>query len=248
MPVLGALVIFIQFCFAFHALKTGRPYWWIFVIMAFPVGGCVLYYFIEVFPNTRESVKAEKAVRAIARSFDPDKEFRAKVSNVETCGSVSNRMALAQECIARGMVDEAELLYRSCREGVHANDPDVLFGHASTLVMKSAHREAIAEFERLIEKHPNYRPGEVRMFLAQAFEGAGDFARALAEFGRLAETYPGEEGRWRYGALLKRVGRGAEATQVFREMLKRRPHVRRLSRRPEEVADARAGECGNLKA
>jgi hypothetical protein len=37
MPILAGIVILIQFCFAFHALKTGRPYWWIFVIMAFPV-------------------------------------------------------------------------------------------------------------------------------------------------------------------------------------------------------------------
>jgi hypothetical protein len=43
------LSLFIQFCFAFHALKTGRPYWWIFVIMAFPVMGCLIYYFVEVF-------------------------------------------------------------------------------------------------------------------------------------------------------------------------------------------------------
>jgi len=36
-----------------HALKTRRPYWWIFVIMAAPVMGCVIYYFVEVFPGTR---------------------------------------------------------------------------------------------------------------------------------------------------------------------------------------------------
>ena len=62
MPILGAVVLLIQICFAYHALKTGRPYWWLFVIMAAPVVGCVLYYFIEVFPSTRDSRKAEKAV------------------------------------------------------------------------------------------------------------------------------------------------------------------------------------------
>jgi len=68
----------------------------------FPVAGCILYYFIEVFPTTRESRAAEKAVRAIARSLDPDKEFRARVADLESCGSVANRVALAQECISRG--------------------------------------------------------------------------------------------------------------------------------------------------
>jgi hypothetical protein len=44
MPLVGGLVLAIQLCFAYHALKTGRAYWWLFVIMGFPVMGCVLYY------------------------------------------------------------------------------------------------------------------------------------------------------------------------------------------------------------
>jgi len=43
MPILAALIFVIQICFAYHALKTGRPYWWLFIIMGFPVMGCVLY-------------------------------------------------------------------------------------------------------------------------------------------------------------------------------------------------------------
>jgi len=75
MPILGGIVLLIQLCFAYHALKTGRPYWWLFVIMAFPVVGCILYYFIEVFPTSRESRDAAKAVRAISRALNPDKEL-----------------------------------------------------------------------------------------------------------------------------------------------------------------------------
>lgn len=101
MPILGAVVLLIQLCFAYHALKTGRPWWWIGIIMGFPVGGCLLYYFIEVFPNTRESRKAEKAVQSIVKSFDPDKSLREHVANLEDCGSVDNRIALARSCVAR---------------------------------------------------------------------------------------------------------------------------------------------------
>ena len=35
MPVLGGVVLVIQLCFAYHALKSGRAYWWLFVIMGF---------------------------------------------------------------------------------------------------------------------------------------------------------------------------------------------------------------------
>ena len=65
MPLIGAIVVLIQFCFAYHALKTGRPYWWIFIIMAFPVMGCVIYYFVEVFPGSREHRRVLRWVRDV---------------------------------------------------------------------------------------------------------------------------------------------------------------------------------------
>lgn len=232
MPILGAIVVFIQLCFAYHAMKTGRPTWWLFVIMGFPVMGCVLYYFIEVFPTTRESRTAEKAVRSIVKSFDPDKDLRNKVADVESCGSVSNRISLARECASRDMHEEAAALYRSCLTGINANDPDILHGLAHVLVLQSLHEAALPIIRQLGVSHPGFRPQEVRMLLAEALEGTGELDTALAEYGALADVYPGEEGRWRYGALLKRLGRNEEAMAVFQDMLKR------AGRQPGHYRDA----------
>ena len=82
MPLLGGLVVFIQFCFAFHALKTGRPYWWVFIIMGFPVMGCVVYYFVEVFPGSREHRRANRAARVLARVLQPDAELKKKAEEL----------------------------------------------------------------------------------------------------------------------------------------------------------------------
>ena len=57
----------------------------------------------------------------------------------------------------------------------------------------------------------------------------------LAEFKVLADTYPGEEGRWRYGALLSRLGRAEDAMEVFRRML------RNAERQPSHYRDAQRG-------
>ena len=94
MPVLGAVVVLIQFCFAFHVLRSGRPYWWIFIIMAFPVMGCVIYYFVEVFPGSREHRRANRAARTLARVLQPDADLRkerrsSRSAAVSTTGSPS---------------------------------------------------------------------------------------------------------------------------------------------------------------
>ncbi|HEU5176941.1 MAG TPA: tetratricopeptide repeat protein [Burkholderiales bacterium] len=230
MPILGAVLLLIQGCFAYHALKTGRPYWWLFVIMGFPVMGCVLYYFIEVFPTSRESRKAEKAVRAIARSFDPDKSLREHVADLEDCGSVENRIALARSCMDRRLYPEAISLYKSCLNGVHASDPDIRFNLASAQLGAGQFRDAYDTAQALRQSHPAFRTPEVQLIAGKALEGGGQFDQALEEYRVLADTYAGEEGRWRYGALLLRMGRTGDAAEVFRRMLRNAdrmpPHYR----------------------
>jgi hypothetical protein len=232
MPILGAVVLLIQLCFAYHALKTGRPYWWLFVIMAFPVVGCILYYFIEVFPNTRESIKAEKAVQAIVKSFDPDKSLREHVANLEDCGSVDNRIALARSCMDRRMYREAASLYRSCLNGVHETDPNIRLGLAGALLGAGDFQEAHAVAHALRASQASFRSPDVRLVVARSLEGLGRLDEALGEYRVLADAYAGEEGRWRYGALLKRMGRAHEAGDVFRRM------VRHAERMPEHYRDA----------
>ena len=235
MPVLGGLVLAIQLCFAYHALKTRRAYWWLFIIMGFPVMGCVLYYFVEVFPTSRESRSAEKAVRAIAKAFDPDKELRAAVADVEACGSVENRVRLARECMEHKMYDDAAALYRSCLNGVHDTDPDIRHGLAGALLEGGKFGEALPVAQKLRVSHPTFRSAEVGLVIARALEGANRLEEALGELKVLADTYPGEEGRWRYGALLRRMGRADDAQEVFRRML------RNAERLPSHYRDAQRG-------
>ena len=232
MPLVGGLVLLIQLSFAYHALKTRRPYWWLAVIMGFPVMGCVLYYFIEVFPSSRESRSAHKAARAIARALDPDKDLRARVADVEACGSVGNRMLLARECMEQGMHAEAASLYRSCLAGVHETDPDIRYGLAGALFMEGKYQEALELARSIRASHPGFRRADVGLLLACALEGANRLDEALAELGVLADTYPGEEGRWRYGALLKRLGRSEDARAVFQRML------RNAERQPSHYREA----------
>jgi hypothetical protein len=220
MPILGGIALLIQLCFAYHALKTGRPCWWLFVIMGFPVMGCLLYYFIEVFPSSRESRSAEKAVRAISKALDPDKGLRARVAAVEACGSVENRMLLARECGEHRMYEDAAALYRSCLAGVHESDPDIRYGLATALLLSGKYGEALSAAQKLRASHPAFRVTDVGLAIARALEGINRLEEALAEFGVLADSYPGEEGRWRYGALLSRLGRAQDAQEVFRRMLR----------------------------
>jgi hypothetical protein len=226
MPIAGAVVLLIQFCFAYHALKTGRPYWWVFIIMGFPVMGCVIYYFVEVFPGSREQRRAVKAARAIARVLEPDAELKKRVEDLEVCGSVDNKMALAEECMQHQMYPEAIKLYESCLIGAYASDATLLYGLARAAVEAQDWARAASALERLKREAPKTRPAEVGLLEARLLEGRGETDAALAAYRTLIPQFVGLEARYRYGRLLMRLGKSEAAMQMFDDVV---THARRYS-------------------
>jgi hypothetical protein len=225
MPVIGALVVLIQFCFAYHVLKTGRPYWWIFIIMAFPAMGCVIYYFVEVFPGSREQRRANKAARALARVLQPDTELKKRAEELEICGSLDNKIALAAELMNHQMYAEAVRLYASCLDGAYATDGSILFGLARAAVEAGDWQRAAAALDKLKAHAPRTRPLEVRLLEARVLEGRGASDAALGVYRELIPVFVGLEARYRYGDLLRRLGKNEAAMQMFNDVIK---HAKRF--------------------
>jgi hypothetical protein len=220
MPVLAAVVIFIQFCFAFHALKTGRPYWWIFVIMAFPVMGCLIYYFVEVFPGSREHRSAHEVARKLAKALEPDADLARRAEELEICGSTDNKMALADECMNHRMYAEAVKLYESCLSGAFQADGAILFGLARAAIELRDWDKASQALRRLGADAPKTRPLDARLLEARLLEGRGENDAALAAYRDLIPAFVGLEARYRYGDFLARLGQHEAASHVFNEVIK----------------------------
>jgi hypothetical protein len=224
MPILGAVVFLIQFCFAYHAFKTRRPYWWIFVIMGFPVMGCLIYYFVEVWPNTRESTRASQALRraveGVSRSMDPEKELRRRIAELELNPSVDNRLALAAECLASKLPEEAVKLYRGCLTGPYAGDPHIKLALANAELAARDAAGARQTAQDLLTNHAGYKTGDVTLLLARALEAANDLHAAEAAYADAIRSFSGEEARFRYGAMLRARGQAERARALFAEIIK----------------------------
>lgn len=231
MPIVGAIVVLIQFCFAFHVLKSGRPYWWIFIIMAFPVMGCVIYYFVEVFPGSREHRRANKVARSLARVLQPDAQLKKRAEELEVCGSVDNKIALASECMSHQMYAEAIRLYESCLQGPYAADGTILFGLARAAVEAGEWDKAGPALYKLKTDAPKMRPLDVRLLQARVLEARGETDAALAMFRELIPVFVGLEARYRYGELLLRLGKQEAAMEMFNEVLR---HAKRFTSAVED--------------
>ena len=219
-PILAGFAIFIQFCVAFHVLKSGRPYWWILLIMAIPLLGCLLYYFIELFPETREYLEAEQSARTAER-HDPDADLRRRAVEVESCGSIENRLALAAECSKLQRYAEAERLCEACLAGAFQADAAVLFRYAHAAVDNRNWDKATEVIARLKAVAPKMRPHEVRLLEARILEGQGQNDDAISAYRQLVAEYAGLEAHYRYASFLSRLNQHESAMHGFNELFQR---------------------------
>jgi hypothetical protein len=71
-----------------HAVRTGRVFPWIYVIVFLPMIGSLIYFFMEIVPGIMRSRGAHRLQAAAARTIDLDKDYRRALRDAEMVGSV----------------------------------------------------------------------------------------------------------------------------------------------------------------
>lgn len=218
MPLIAGLVLFIQCSFAWHALKKRRPYWWIGIIMGFPVMGCVIYFFVVIFPGSSGHRAARNTVPKQPPGLQPGAELKRRVAELAACGSFDNKIALARQCSQQQMHAEAVSLYESCL-ATFTGDGHILYLLAQAAVEGGYWDKAAVAMARLKADFPAIRPLEVCLLEARVLEERGDNDAALAAYRDLIPAFIGLEARYRYGDLLRRLGQHEAADLMFNDIL-----------------------------
>ena len=217
---LGILIIAVQIAFGVHVIRTGRQFFWLYLIIFIPLLGCLIYFFAEIVPELRHTRTAQRATSKVTRALNSEKNFRALVAAVEDVPTADNRRKLAEAVLARGEIDRALALYEAALAPPHQTDPVLLMGLARCQFQKGKPEAALATLDRLQEGNPGFQSNEGHLLYAMALEAAGRLDEALAEYDVLSRIYPGEEARGRYALLLKRCGRPEEAAELFRTIVR----------------------------
>src|SRR5262245_33514451 len=98
-----------QIMAAVHAIKTGRAYHWIWIILFFPMIGAVVYFFVEVAPTLPRGWTRDLH-HQVLNYFKPGWELEGLREEFETCNSAHNRQLLAEALIRHGNAKEAQTL------------------------------------------------------------------------------------------------------------------------------------------
>lgn len=211
----------IQIACAVHVVRTGRPYFWLWVILFFSGLGCLIYFFAEILPDLGRNPAFGQAAHQAARHLDPARERRRIEQRLAVADTQKNRLDLAEECLRLGDYGNAVELFNSCLSGVFADDPVVRIGLARAQFGAGDYAAAQAGLALLQQNHADFQTDARALLQAQTAEALGQLDEAVQRYGELAETATGEEARGRYALLLKKLGRHGEARRVFERMLER---------------------------
>jgi hypothetical protein len=215
-----------------HALRTGRA-GWIFLIVFFPLVGSLIYFFVEVLPELRAGQKLRTVGSGVQRKIDPMREVRQLRDRVAQAGTLANRVELARAYHRAGMTAEAIATYRECLQGLYRDDPQVL-GELCAVLYDAGEMAEAREVMHSLMLRPGHVSPQLRLLNARMLEDAGETDAALAEYQLLSRVAAGEEARCRYGLLLQRTGREAEARAAFEGIVRDARQGTRAFRRSEK--------------
>jgi hypothetical protein len=244
MPLAGLVIALIDIACLMHIRQNGKPDYWFWVVLMLPGVGGLAYLLYEVLPNMGSS----RTVKRIIKRMQPTAEMQSRLAEVEACGSMANKVALADECISTGQFDSAINLYMSCKTGIYEHDPTLLYGLGEANFYKGDYPEARRWFEDLISREAFFKAGEARLLYARTLESLEENEAALTQYEALSQQYAGEEPRVRMAGLLVRMGRSEAARRAYETVIKntdRSPrHVQRMQKDWIEQARAALKELG----
>lgn len=218
-PIGLAMLALLVLCVV-HAIRTGNIFPWIYVMVFLPGIGPAIYFFMVIMPDLLRSRGAHKIKTGVARTIDPNKDYRQAMREVEMVGSVDAKRALAEQLMQRGQYDEAIELYNSALQGHFRDDPVLWLGLARAQFLKGDGAAAQAALDELQKVDPKFGSADAHLLYARALELQGKDAEALAEYEKLTRYYPGEEARARYAQLLHKTGATEQSRSVFSQILK----------------------------
>jgi len=212
-----------------HVVKTGRPYWWIMILLIAPALGALAYFFVELLPALRAPGGGT------AFSWKPRawriRDLHTALAETDT---VKLRLALATELLDAGQPAAARTVAEAALQGVFRDDPHTLAAVARYRLEAGDPAAALTALDRITIKADRMLALTVALLRGRALVLTGRHPAAQTALREIVGTYIGEEPRYYLALSLHQSGSIAEARLLWEEIRKRFRRAGRGWRRSEK--------------
>jgi hypothetical protein len=167
MPII-ALTLVLQIILGIHVVRTKRPLYWLFIILVFPLLGGLIYLAAEVVPEWLSGRRGRAALSTVKQLADPGKELREAEAAYSQLATVANAMRFADHLMERGDPLRARDILEAAANGLHADDPALLFRIAVAQLQAKDPAAALKTLAHLKTTQAPHWPVEAEMLYQQA--------------------------------------------------------------------------------
>jgi hypothetical protein len=234
--LLGGLAIVIpllQLVAAIHALRSGRHYYWLWIILIFPPLGAIAYFFVEMYPDWRRGSFSNPFTDLLDWWY-PQREYQRLQEALDLSPTVTNRKNLAEYHTRHGEYAESIQLLEDCLRGPFKDDPGLHLDLARAHFQAGQYEDARILLEKMQKLAPGYEPFKRDFLLGRVCEEQGQKPAAAALYEKASVSYPGEEARVRLALLLEELGDIPKARGIYTDVVRRLRKAPRHYRREQQ--------------
>ena len=197
------------------AVRIGADWYWIWIILAFPMVGAAAYFVVvrsgwlggrrvAMSPHAARRLQARRRLR----------ELNVQLSHWRGPAILAEA---GEELLVLGKYKEAEKHFLEARENGAGID-DVNFGLAQTFQMQGRFTEAVPLLDELVQAKPDAYMGRAILQLGRSLDESGQKERAEQVLRQVLERRPIIEAQVRLARLLLAKGEKEEAQRLLNEV------------------------------
>lgn len=211
-----------------HAIKSGRIFPWLYIIMFVPGLGILAYVLIEILPE----MSTGSLMTSVSSLFHREPSLQQLLQLADEYPTAAHLEALADAYVKQGNYQAAIPLYQRCLEGIHQEDAYTHHALANCYFLAGHLSEALAETEvvaTLGEEIPDDYLLHARILDVQGHDKEAEawYEKAYRRHSSLIADYY-------YGLFLKKLGKLTEVQQLRLKAIKKHqdyvPRYRRIEK------------------
>ncbi|WP_254513435.1 tetratricopeptide repeat protein [Anatilimnocola floriformis] len=211
----GWLLVGVQLFCVIHAIRTGRPYWWIWVIMGFPFIGIAAYVFLEVRP-TFGKLNWESFLWKLK---SPAQRIAHRREQLEYAPTVKNRFLLAEELHAAEQYGAECDVLADGLQGAFKDDGELLLRLSQAHLAAGRVAEAVTIAARITPERSSEFQARYKLHQARLLGAQGENNQAESQFQELLKQRRSEASRYYYAEFLLATRRNPEAIKILQDIL-----------------------------
>lgn len=205
--ILGlGLHVIIALFFAIHALRTGRPIYWLIILFSFPLLGSIVYFFAEYMPANKLNRGVAQLSNSALKLLDPSRELRNATQAFELTPTVQNRIRLAAALDEVGQYKEADAQFDACLKGPFTHDLELNFLAAKSKLHNNLPLPALNLLNKVRQIQADFRAEQVSLLLAKTHAEMGNAQMARDEYVNALNTFGSTDCKVEYALWAAKTG------------------------------------------